>query len=65
MPILRLISRSSKPEVAARSAHFTPMSMKNLKDYAKLHKISDDQAAMALATLPNHPYYVIGYPYGQ
>jgi len=65
MPALRIISKSSKPEVAARAFGFTPISMNQLKTYAKQYKITDDQAAMALAMLPNNPYYVVGYPYGQ
>jgi hypothetical protein len=65
MPELRLISRASKPEVAAQALGFTPISMDKLKEYAKQHKITEDQAAMALSTQPNHPYYVVGYPYGQ
>jgi hypothetical protein len=64
-PTLRLISRSNKPEVAAQALGFTPISMDKLKEYAKQHKITEDQAAMALSTQPNHPYYVVGYPYGQ
>ncbi len=65
LPTLRLISKSSKPPVAAQAFGFTPMSMQQLKAYAKQYKITDDQAAMALATLPTQPRYVIGYPYGQ
>jgi hypothetical protein len=65
MPELRLISRSSKPEVTAQTLGFTPISMDKLKEYAKQYKITEDQAAMALSTQPNHPYYVVGYPYGQ
>jgi hypothetical protein len=64
-PTLRLISRSSKPEAAAQALGFTPISMDKLKEYAKQHNITEDQAAMALSTQPNHPYYVVGYPYGQ
>jgi rhamnose utilization protein RhaD (predicted bifunctional aldolase and dehydrogenase) len=64
-PTLRLISRSNKPEAAAQALGFTPISMDKLKEYAKQHKITEDQAAMALSTQPNHPYYVVGYPYGQ
>jgi hypothetical protein len=65
MPALRLISRSSKPEAAAQALGFTPISMDKLKEYAEQYKITEDQAAMALSTQPNHPYYVVGYPYGQ
>jgi len=65
MPTLRLISRSSKPQAAAQAFGFTPISMSQLKAYAKQYKITDDQAAMSLSTQPNQPYYVIGYPYGQ
>jgi hypothetical protein len=65
MPTLRLISRSSKPEVAAQALGFTPISKDKLKEYAKAHELTEDQAAMALSTQPNNPYYVIGYPYGQ
>ncbi|OYV74698.1 MAG: hypothetical protein B7Z66_15605 [Chromatiales bacterium 21-64-14] len=65
LPQLRLISQSSKPAAAAQAFGFTPMTMTQLKAYAKQYKISDDQAAMALATNPNQRYYVVGYPYGQ
>ena len=64
-PVLRLISQSSKPDVAATQFGFTPISIKTLDAYAKQHDISRDSAAMVLSLNPSKPYFVVGYPYGR
>jgi len=64
-PTIRLLSKSSHPDVAAKAFGFTPMSMGQLDAYSKQYNISKSVAAMTLATNPNNPYYVVGYAYGQ
>jgi hypothetical protein len=64
-PTIRLLSKSSHPDVAAKAFGFTPMSMGQLDAYSKQYNISKSVAAMTLATNPNDPYYVVGYAYGQ